>query len=54
MMMSDMQTSDSGILAVKSANKGERSPAESMERRTGPKGNLESQSTRRRGKAVGP
>ncbi len=46
-MMNDMQTSDSGILAVKSANKGERSPAESMERRTGPKGNLESQSTRR-------
>ena len=32
---------------MKSANKGERSPAESMERRTGPKGNLESQSTRR-------
>ena len=30
---------------MKSANKGERSPAESMERRTGPKGNLESQST---------
>ena len=29
---------------MKSAHKGERSPAESMERRTGPKGNLESQS----------
>ena len=46
-MMNDMQTSDSGVVAMKSANKGERSPAESMERRTGPKGNLESQSTRR-------
>ena len=31
---------------MKSANKGERSPAGPMERRTGPKGNLESQSTR--------
>ena len=46
-MMNDMQKSDSGVVAMKSANKGERSPAESMERRTGPKGNLESQSTRR-------
>ena len=46
-MMNDMQESDSGVVATKSTNKGERSPAESMERRTGPKGNLESQSTRR-------
>ena len=46
-MMNDRQKSDSGIVAVKSANKGERSPAESMERRTEPKGNSESQSTRR-------
>ena len=43
-MMNDMQKSDSGILAVKSANKGERSPAEPMERRTEPEGNSEGQS----------
>ena len=32
-MMYGMQKSDSGIVAVKSANKGERSPAEPMERK---------------------
>ena len=46
-MMHGMEKSDSGIVAVKSANKGMRVPAESMERRTEPKGNLEGQSTRR-------
>ena len=43
-MMNDMQKSDSGILAVKSANKGKRVPAEPMERRTEPEGNSEGQS----------
>ena len=43
--MNGMQKSDSGIVAVKSANKGTSVPAESMERRTEPKGNLEGQST---------
>ena len=43
-MMYGMQKSDSGIVAVKSANKGERSPAEPMERRTEPEGNSEGQS----------
>ena len=42
-----MEKSDSGIVAEKSANKGACAPAESMERRTGPEGNSESQSTRR-------
>ena len=46
-MMSSMEKSDSEIVAVKSANKGTSVPAESMERRIEPKGNLESQSTRR-------
>ena len=46
-MMYGMEKSDSGIVAVKSANKGMRVPAESMERRTEPKGKLEGQSTRR-------
>ena len=46
-MMHGMEKSDSGIVAVKSANKGMRVSAESMERRTEPKGNLEGQSTRR-------
>ena len=45
--MNDMEKSDSGIVAVKSANKGTPVPAESMERRTEPKGNLEGPSTRR-------
>ena len=46
-MMHGMEKSDSGIVAVKSANKEMRVSAESMERRTEPKGNLEGQSTRR-------
>ena len=43
--MNGVEKSDSAILAVKSANKGTSVPAESMERRTEPKGNLGSQST---------
>ena len=46
-MMYGMEKSDSVIVAVKSANKGTPVPAEPMEPRTEPKGNLESQSTRR-------
>ena len=46
-MMNGMEKSDSGVIAVKSANKGAAVLAESMERRTEPEGNLESQSTRR-------
>ena len=46
-MMNGMEKSDSVIVAVKSANKGTSVPAEPMEPRTEPKGNLESQSTRR-------
>ena len=46
-MMNGMEKSDSGVLAVKSANKGTAFPAEPMERRTEPEGNPESQSTRR-------
>ena len=46
-MMNGMEKSDSGIVAVKSANKGTPVPAESMERRTEPEGNSGSQSTRR-------
>ena len=42
-----MKKSDSAIVAVKSANKGASAPAEPMEPRAEPKGNLESQSTRR-------
>ena len=45
-MMNGMEKSDSGIVAVKSANKGTAVPAEPMERRTEPEGDLESQSTR--------
>ena len=45
--MNGMEKSDSVIVAVKPANKGTPVPAEPMEPRTGPKGNLESQSTRR-------
>jgi len=43
--MNGVEKSDSVILAVKSANKGTSVPAESMERRTEPKGNSGSQST---------
>ena len=46
-MKDGLEKSDSVISAVKSANKGTSVPAEPMERRTEPKGNLESQSTRR-------
>ena len=42
-----MKKSDSAIVAVKSTNKGASVPAEPMEPRAEPKGNLESQSTRR-------
>ena len=45
--MDGMEKSDSVVVAMKSANKGTEVPAESMERRTGPKGNPGSQSTRR-------
>ena len=45
--MNGMEKSDSGIVAVKSANKGTAVPAEPMEPRTEPKGNPESQSTPR-------
>ena len=38
-----MKKSDSAIVAVKSANKGASVPAEPMEPRAEPKGNLESQ-----------
>ena len=43
--MNGMEKSDSVIVAVKSANKGTAVPAEPMEPRTEPKGNLEGQST---------
>ena len=46
-MMNGMEKSDSVIVAAKSANNGTLVPAESMEPRTEPKGNLEGQSTRR-------
>ncbi len=46
-MTNGMEKSDSGVVAMKSANKGRPVPAEPMERRTEPKGNLESQSMRR-------
>ena len=46
-MMNGMEKSDSVIVAAKSANKGTPVPAEPMERRTEPKGNPGSQSTRR-------
>ena len=44
--MNGMQKSDTGVVAVKSANNGTRVPAESMERRTVPEGNPTGQSTR--------
>ena len=46
-MTNGMEKSDSGVVAMESANKGRPVPAEPMERRTEPKGNLESQSMRR-------
>ena len=46
-MMNGMEKSDSGIVAVKPANKGTPVPAESVEPRTEPKGNPRGQSTRR-------
>ena len=45
--MNDMEKSDSVIVAAKLANKGAPVPAEPVEPRTEPKGNLEGQSTRR-------
>ena len=45
--MDGTEKSDSVIVAMKSANKGTEVPAESMERRAGPKGNPGGQSTRR-------
>ena len=45
--MNGMEKSDSAIVAVKSANKGTAVPAEPMERRAGPEGNPQGQSTRR-------
>ena len=44
-MMHDMKKSDAAIVAVKPANKGERSPAEPGERRAAPEGNPDDQST---------
>ena len=46
-MMNGMEKSDSAIVAVKPANKGASAPAEPVEPRAEPKGNLEGQSTRR-------
>ena len=45
--MNGMEKSDSAIVAVKSANNGASAPAEPVEPRAEPKGNSESQSTRR-------
>ena len=44
--MHGMQKSDTGVVAMKLANKGADPPAEPMERRTVPEGNSEGQSTR--------
>ena len=44
--MNGTQKSDTGIVAMKSSNKGTRVPAEAMERRTVPEGNPDDQSTR--------
>ncbi len=46
-MMNGMEKSDPAIVAEKPTNKGTRVPAESVEPRAGPEGNLGSQSTRR-------
>ena len=45
-MMHGMQKSDTGVVAMKSMNKGADNPAESVERRTVPEGNPGGQSTR--------
>jgi RNA-directed DNA polymerase len=45
-MMRERGKSDPGIVAVKPANKAEQSAAESVEPRTGTKGNADQQSTR--------
>ena len=46
-MMHGMKKSDEAVVAEKSANKGERSPAEPRERRASPEGKPGGQSTRR-------
>ena len=46
-MMNDQEKSDLSILAVKSANKGGKLSAESMERREGAEGNTEENRMRR-------
>ena len=46
-MMYGSGKSDPGVVAVKPANNAERSAAESVEPRTGTKGNADQQSTRR-------
>src|SRR5436305_15191680 len=46
-MMHEAEKSDSVVVAVKSANKAEQSAAELVEPRTGTKGNVNQQSTRR-------
>ena len=46
-MMHEPEKSDSVVVAMKSANKAERSVAESVEPRTGTKGNVDQQRTRR-------
>ena len=50
--MNDLKKSDSAIVVTKPANKGPIGSAELVERRAGPKGNLESQSSRRAQKRV--
>ena len=46
-MMHEPEKSDSVVVAVKPTNKAERSVAEPVEPRTGTKGNVDQQSTRR-------
>ena len=46
-MMNEPEKSDSVVVAMKPANKAERSAAELVEPRTGTKGNADQQSTRR-------
>ena len=46
-MMHGREKSDLAIVAMKPANKAERSAAEPVERRVGTKGNADQQSTRR-------
>ena len=45
--MNGLEKSDSGIVVTKPANKGPSGPAELVERRPGPEGNPEGQSTGR-------